>query len=164
MISIPVRAIRIFIIAKIRMIFSQRFPHISNPPKDDICYATQNRQEAVSVLSTDADVVLVLGSQNSSNSQRLREIAEEKGIQAYLIDDATKIESSWFEDAEVVLVTAGASAPEEVVQECLQWLHTHCGAIVEEESIREERVLFPLPKALRGLQASATSEVSETAD
>lgn len=129
----------------------ERFPHIANPPKEDICYATQNRQEAVRVLASKVDLVLVLGSQNSSNSQRLREIATEYNIGGYLIDGAQDIDRTWFDGVERVLVTAGASAPENVVQGCLDWLKSEFNADIEEASIREEKVLFPLPKALRAL-------------
>ena len=129
----------------------ERFPKISAPPKDDICYATQNRQEAVSRLSEDADLVLVLGSQNSSNSQRLAELARERGIPAHLIDGTGDIDSAWFKDVETVLVTAGASAPEVVVEECLDWLRDNFNATVEPRSIREESVSFPLPKELRSV-------------
>src|SRR6185295_15253083 len=117
--------------------------------KEDICYATQNRQEAVRMLSRDADVVLVLGSQNSSNSQRLAELAEETGRSAYLIDGAEDINLAWFKPDDTVLVTAGASAPEHVVEECVKFLQEHFDAAVEARSIREEEVYFPLPKELR---------------
>lgn len=128
-----------------------RFPQIANPPKDDICYATQNRQEAIYVLARGADLVLVLGSQNSSNSQRLKEIAQENGVPARLIDGADDIDPSWFEGVETVLITAGASAPESVVQECVHYLQSRFGASVESRSIREEDVHFPLPRELRML-------------
>lgn len=127
----------------------ERFPQIVGPPKDDICYATQNRQEAVRQLAEDADIVLVLGSQNSSNSQRLAELAGESEISAYLIDDTNEIDSSWFTGDETVLITAGASAPESVVQDCVTWLTSRYNATVEEKTIREEQVYFPLPKQLR---------------
>ncbi len=127
----------------------ERFPHIVGPPKDDICYATQNRQEAVRLLSEGADMVIVLGSQNSSNSQRLAELAREQGIPAHLIDGANEIEPAWFQGHETVLITAGASAPERVVQDCITWLRERYGATVEERTIREEEVYFPLPKELR---------------
>jgi 4-hydroxy-3-methylbut-2-enyl diphosphate reductase len=130
-----------------------RFPQIVGPPKDDICYATQNRQEAISVLSREADVVLVLGSQNSSNSQRLRELAEERGIAAHLIDGAKDIDPSWFHGHETVVVTAGASAPESVVQDCVNLLKNRYNAAVETRSIRTEEVYFPLPTGLRNLTA-----------
>jgi len=129
----------------------QRFPHIAAPPKDDICYATQNRQEAVSILAREADVALVLGSQNSSNSQRLAELARERGIPAYLVDGPADLNPAWFVNAGTVLVTAGASAPEQVVEQCLDWLRNRFGAIVEPRSIREESVSFPLPRELRGI-------------
>ncbi|NDA56752.1 MAG: 4-hydroxy-3-methylbut-2-enyl diphosphate reductase, partial [Betaproteobacteria bacterium] len=92
----------------------ERFPQIVGPPKDDICYATQNRQEAVRLLSEGADIVLVLGSQNSSNSQRLAELARDNGIRAFLIDGANEIDPAWFTGEETVVITAGASAPESV--------------------------------------------------
>jgi 4-hydroxy-3-methylbut-2-enyl diphosphate reductase len=126
-----------------------RFPEIESPPKDDICYATQNRQEAVRLLSDEADVVLVLGSQNSSNSQRLKELALERGIPAYLIDGAKYIDLAWFRGDERVLITAGASAPESVVKECIEFLQAKFGATVESRTIREEEVHFPLPRELR---------------
>ena len=127
----------------------QRFPQIANPPKEDICYATQNRQEAVRQLSQNCDAVLVLGSQNSSNSQRLAELARENGVPAYLIDCAADILPEWFEGDETVLVTAGASAPELVVEDCLEYLRQRYGAQVETRVIREEDVHFPLPRELR---------------
>lgn len=132
-----------------------RFPQIANPPKDDICYATQNRQEAVHLLAREADLVLVLGSQNSSNSQRLKELARESGVQARLIDGAQDIDASWFEGVETVLITAGASAPESVVQECIAYLKDRFNATVESRTIREEDVHFPLPRELRQLTPSA---------
>jgi 4-hydroxy-3-methylbut-2-enyl diphosphate reductase len=129
----------------------ERFPSIAAPPKDDICYATQNRQEAVSLLSQGADLVLVVGSQNSSNSQRLAELAKERGTAAHLIDGTSDIDPAWFQGANTVLVTAGASAPEVVVEECLDWLRDRFGATVEPRSIREESVSFPLPRELRNV-------------
>jgi 4-hydroxy-3-methylbut-2-enyl diphosphate reductase len=129
----------------------QRFPQIVGPPKEDICYATQNRQEAVRELAREADVVLVLGSQNSSNSQRLRELAEEDGRRAYLIDSPDDLPPDCFRGAETVLVTAGASAPESIVGQCLEYLEDRYGATVQLRSIRREEVHFPLPKELRKL-------------
>jgi 4-hydroxy-3-methylbut-2-en-1-yl diphosphate reductase len=141
----------------------KKFPKIANPPKDDICYATQNRQEAVRELAKAADVVLVLGSQNSSNSKRLGEIARSLGPKSYLIDGVAEIRESWFEGARTVLITAGASAPEDVVQEVIAFLHNRFGATIEEEHVREENVHFPLPKSLRELlPATATAEVDES--
>lgn len=131
-----------------------RFPQIVGPPKDDICYATQNRQEAVRLLSADADIVLVLGSKNSSNSQRLAELARESGISAHLIDGADEIDPGWFKGTETVVITAGASAPEKVVQDCVRWLRERYNADVEERTIREEEVYFPLPKELRSAVAA----------
>ena len=133
------------IIARLRA----RFPHIANPPKDDICYATQNRQEAVRLLACEADVVLVLGSQNSSNSRRLAELVHESGGRAYLIDGAAEIQPEWFKGDETVVVTAGASAPEAVVEECLDFLKDRYQADVEARIVREEDVYFPLPRELR---------------
>jgi 4-hydroxy-3-methylbut-2-enyl diphosphate reductase len=130
-----------------------RYVHLVNPPKEDICYATQNRQEAVRKIAGDADLCFVLGSQNSSNSQRLRELAEEFGTHAHLIDGVADIDAAWLENVETVLVTAGASAPEVVVNECLDWLVENYNATVEPVVIREEHVSFPLPKKLRQLQA-----------
>jgi 4-hydroxy-3-methylbut-2-enyl diphosphate reductase len=135
----------------------RKFPRIANPPKDDICYATQNRQEAVRELAAQADLVLVLGSQNSSNSRRLAEIANGLGRPAYLIDGVSEIRDEWFRDATLVLITAGASAPEEVVQECVDYLQRNFGASIREETIREESVHFPLPRSLRELLPSGTS-------
>ncbi len=128
-----------------------RFPQIANPPKDDICYATQNRQEAIHLLAREADLVLVLGSQNSSNSQRLKELAQESGVPARLIDGAQDIDATWFDGVRTVLITAGASAPESVVQECISYLQDRFAATVESRSIREEDVHFPLPRELRQL-------------
>ena len=131
----------------------ERFPWIEGPPREDICYATQNRQEAVRLLATEADVVLVLGSQNSSNSQRLRELAEESGRSAYLIDGPADIQESWFQGVASVLVTAGASAPESVVQQCLDFLSERFAATVEVRTIRKEEVHFALPRELRHVVA-----------
>jgi 4-hydroxy-3-methylbut-2-enyl diphosphate reductase len=126
-----------------------RFPQIVGPPKEDICYATQNRQEAVRQLAAGSDLVLVLGSQNSSNSQRLAELARESGVPAYLIDGAAEIDTVWFTGNETVLVTAGASAPESVVEECVEFLKQRFNATVEARSVRQEEVYFPLPRELR---------------
>ncbi len=126
-----------------------RFPAIVGPAKDDICYATQNRQEAVRLLAEEADVVLVLGSQNSSNSLRLAEIARNLGKAAYLIDHVGEVQLEWFDGKESVLITAGASAPEDVVQECVEYFATNFGAVVDSRTVREEHVTFPPPKELR---------------
>jgi 4-hydroxy-3-methylbut-2-enyl diphosphate reductase len=128
-----------------------KYPQIVGPAKSDICYATQNRQEAVKDLSAEARVVLVLGSKNSSNSNRLADIGRQGGRSAYLIDTARDIRDDWFRPSDVVLVTAGASAPEENVQEVVEYLRTRFGATVETRTVREEHVNFPLPKELRNL-------------
>jgi 4-hydroxy-3-methylbut-2-enyl diphosphate reductase len=127
----------------------RRFPQVLGPSKDDICYATQNRQEAVKELVPEADAVLVLGSQNSSNSKRLEEIARACGKPAYLIDGVKDLEEGWFTGSETLLVTAGASAPEDVVEECIEYLQRRYGATVESRTVREEHVSFPLPRELR---------------
>ena len=132
----------------------RRYPGIASPPKDDICYATTNRQEAVSVLAKHADVVIVLGSQNSSNSQRLREIGQALCGRAYLVDGIHELPLDEFHGDETVVITAGASAPEVVVEECLDTLVKRFHATVEHPVVREEHVYFPLPKELRALQAA----------
>jgi 4-hydroxy-3-methylbut-2-enyl diphosphate reductase len=132
----------------------KRFPNIESPPKGDICYATQNRQDAVRTLSPDVDVVVVLGSQNSSNSARLRELAAEQGKRAFLVDGPQDLTRDDFRDDDTVLVTAGASAPESVVQETIEWLQREFEATVETATVREESVSFPLPKPLRALGAA----------
>ena len=135
----------------------ERFPNIESPPKDDICYATQNRQEAVRILSEQADTIVVLGSQNSSNSQRLRELGAENGKQAFLVDGPQDLDVNDFEKGQSVLITAGASAPESVVQETIDWLVQRFNATVETATIREESVQFPLPKPLRSFAAEMKS-------
>ncbi|MCY2974176.1 MAG: 4-hydroxy-3-methylbut-2-enyl diphosphate reductase [Planctomycetota bacterium] len=126
-----------------------RFPWILGPHKEDICYATQNRQEAVKLLCQASDLVLVLGSQNSSNSQRLCELAKEFGKPAYLIDGPDDLKTEWFFQDQKVFITAGASAPESVVQSTIHWLQSHYSATLREDIVRKEEVHFPLPKALR---------------
>ncbi len=135
--------------ARIIGALKKRFPHIEGPKKDDICYATQNRQEAVRELVPEVDLVIVLGSQNSSNSQRLRELAEARGTRAFLVDGASDLKREWFEGVENVLVTAGASAPEEVVDECLAYLKNEFSASIVNRVVREEDESFPLPRELR---------------
>ncbi len=125
------------------------FPLITAPPKADICYATQNRQEAVAVLAEEVDLTLVLGSQNSSNSQRLAELSRERGVSSHLIDGPQDIDAAWFEGVKTVLVTAGASAPEVVVDAVLDLLRKQFSATVEPRTLREEDVSFPLPRELR---------------
>lgn len=129
----------------------RRFPGIVGPSKDDICYATQNRQEAVTDLVPEADVVVVLGSKNSSNSNRLAEIARQAGKPAHLIDTVKELDDGWFRPTDTVLMTAGASAPEEHVEACVSYLKATFGAEVEPRVVREEHVSFPLPRELRVL-------------
>lgn len=127
----------------------EKFPSIQGPRKDDICYATQNRQDAVKDLAGRCEVVLVVGSPNSSNSNRLRELAERMDCRAYLIDNATEMDRNWFDGIQSVGVTAGASAPEILIQEVLQQLQDWGGDLPSELSGIEENVTFSLPKALR---------------
>lgn len=126
-----------------------RFPNIQGPRKDDICYATQNRQDAVRALSRDADVVIVVGSINSSNSNRLRELAEQIGVSGYLVDQPEQIETHWFEGVDVVGVTAGASAPEVLVKQVVDRIKELGGKVVNEASGPIENVSFSLPIELR---------------
>ena len=132
----------------------KKYPRIVGPSKDDICYATQNRQEAVRDLVPEADVVLVLGSRNSSNSQRLAELAGAAGKPAHLIDRVTELQDDWFQPTDTVLITAGASAPEDHVQDCVDHLRRKFGAEVESRIVREEHVNFPLPRELRVVSTS----------
>ncbi len=126
-----------------------RFPSIQGPRKDDICYATQNRQDAVKSLAEQSDVVLVVGSTNSSNSNRLRELAERCGARAYLVDDATQIDPAWLQGASGVGITAGASAPEVLVEDVVSTLKELGVRAVSNLDGREENITFSLPKALR---------------
>jgi 4-hydroxy-3-methylbut-2-enyl diphosphate reductase len=126
-----------------------RYPGIDAPAKEDICYATTNRQEAVSQLAQDADVVIVLGSQNSSNSRRLMEMGASFGPKAFLVDGMSELPVDSFTGDETILITAGASAPEVVVQECIDQLVERFDAEVEVVTVREEHVSFPLPRELR---------------
>lgn len=128
----------------------ERYPQIEGPRKDDICYATQNRQDAVRELVENCEVVLVVGSKASSNSNRLRELAEQAGVPAYLIDTAEDIDPAWFGDCRRVGVTAGASAPEILVQQVIERLKLECDATLEErEPTVVENMIFPIPVALR---------------
>jgi 4-hydroxy-3-methylbut-2-enyl diphosphate reductase len=125
-----------------------RFPAISGPKKDDICYATQNRQDAVKQLTETAEVVLVVGSKNSSNSNRLREVAALRGIPAYLVDEANDIDPAWFAGKRRIGVTAGASAPAALIAEVVAHLQELTSATVRELAGAEEKTVFPLPKGL----------------
>jgi 4-hydroxy-3-methylbut-2-enyl diphosphate reductase len=136
-------------------VLRRRFPQIEGPSRDDICYATQNRQEAVREVMPEADLVIVLGSQNSSNSRRLAELARTSGKLAYLVDSIHEVPRDVFREVETVLITAGASAPEEVVQESVAYLRDHFAATVETRTTREEHVSFPLPRELRVLTSSS---------
>ncbi len=133
-------------------ILRERFPHLQNPPSDDICYATQNRQLAVKKIGLDADLVIVVGSANSSNSVRLVEVALEHGAKAaYRVDFAREIDETWFHDVTTVGVTSGASVPENLVQDVLQLLADYGFDTVEEVVTAEEDLIFSLPKELRKL-------------
>ena len=125
-----------------------RFPAIVGPRRDDICYATQNRQDAVKTLARQADVVLVVGSPNSSNSNRLREVAENQGVPAYMVDSAEDLRADWLEGVATVGVTAGASAPEVLVRSVVEKLRLLGADGVDELTGVDEKVMFPLPKGL----------------
>ena len=127
----------------------EKFPHIAGPRKDDICYATQSRQDAVRELAKHVDVLLVLGSTNSSNSNRLRELAEKQGVAAYLIDGVDDIQSEWLDSAAAVGVTAGASAPEVLVQQVIAKLENSYDAHIIQNEGQTENVSFQLPRELR---------------
>ena len=126
-----------------------KFPDISGPRHDDICYATQNRQDAVKELAGQVDLVLVVGSENSSNSNRLRELAQKQGIDAYLVDGADDVRAEWLSGIDAVGVTAGASAPESLVQGVIDSLRQSGGEYLEELSGKPETIEFALPKELR---------------
>jgi len=127
----------------------KRFPKIEGPKKDDICYATQNRQEAVKELATKCDLVLVVGSTNSSNSNRLREVSEKLGTPAYLIDNETEISREWLNNVNTIGISAGASAPDILVKQVIEKLKEWGVTSVKENTGKEENVMFPLPKALQ---------------
>jgi 4-hydroxy-3-methylbut-2-enyl diphosphate reductase len=125
-----------------------RFPDIIGPKKDDICYATQNRQDAVKALAAQCDLVIVVGSPNSSNSNRLREVAQNLGVESYMVDNAGELKPEWLVGKTRVGVTAGASAPDVLVQEVIARLKSLGAASVEELNGASENVVFPLPKGL----------------
>ena len=140
--------------AKVIDALRKRFPNITGPRKDDICYATQNRQDAVKGLADECDLMLVVGSVNSSNSNRLAELAKRKGTMAYLIDSKDDIQPKWLENRRVIGVTAGASAPEELVQDVVKQLQ-QLGASAPEESLgTPENITFSLPQGLRWVEAN----------
>ncbi len=130
----------------------RKYPHCEAPPKEDICYATTNRQQAVRELAPRADLTLVVGSKNSSNSVRLTEISRNVGTPGRLVDDASELQDAWFENIRTVLVTAGASAPEDLVQQLVQTLLTRFGGSVEEVDLIHEDMQFALPIQLRVLK------------
>jgi 4-hydroxy-3-methylbut-2-enyl diphosphate reductase len=136
--------------AEIVAAMQRRFPSMAAPHKEDICYATTNRQEAVKSVAAKSDVLLVLGSANSSNSVRLAEVARRSGAEAYLIDDADGLDLAWLAGASVVGVTAGASAPEVLVQGVIARLAESFEVIVEEVDAERETVSFKLPRVLAG--------------
>ena len=127
----------------------QRFPNIHAPKKEDICYATSNRQTAVKALAEQSDVVLVIGSKNSSNSNRLREVAERCHAKAYLIDDERDIDLAWLQDNPRIGITAGASAPEDLVNQVIQYLQAQQHSHVQTLKVTDEHMVFSLPKILR---------------
>jgi len=142
-------------------VLRRRFPNLITPTADDICFATQNRQTAVKLLAEDADLVLVLGSANSSNSRRLREVAEGGGAKAFLIDDASEIDPAWLDGVECVAITAGASAPEYLVQQVVDYFRVRGVEQVEEVMAVEEKVTFLLPLELsREVSARGLTQLS----
>ena len=134
-----------------------RFPGLKAPVKEDICYATQNRQDAVKDLIHRCDRLVVVGSQSSSNSNRLREMADKAGIPGYLVDGPEHLHREWFDGAKTVGVTAGASAPEMLVQGVIAQLREWGGEVVEELKGREEHVIFALPRALREVTSGSAA-------
>ena len=134
---------------KVIQALRKRYPDIKGPYREDICYATQNRQDAVRELAVKADVVLVVGSPNSSNSNRLRELAEQQGVSGYLLDGPEQIQRGWLEGKNIIGVTAGASAPEVLVQQVIDRLKEWGAASVDERAGREETITFVLPRELR---------------
>jgi len=135
--------------AKVIDALREQFPQIQGPRKNDICYATQNRQDAVKQLAAECEVLLVVGSPNSSNSNRLRELGERMGAKAYLVDNASEIRGEWLQGIHSVGVTAGASAPEVLVKEVVQCLVDQGGQAPQEVQGTEENVVFSLPQELR---------------
>jgi 4-hydroxy-3-methylbut-2-enyl diphosphate reductase len=140
--------------AEIVAALRRRFPALATPRKEDICYATQNRQDAVKTLLSRCDVLIVVGSRSSSNSNRLRELAERHGVPGYLVDGPEELHREWLEGKQIVGVTAGASAPELLVQKVIERLRVWGGEVAEEVAGREERVIFALPRELRRQSSS----------
>jgi 4-hydroxy-3-methylbut-2-enyl diphosphate reductase len=132
-------------------VLRRRFPHIQAPPREDICYATQNRQEAVKEMAREADVILVIGSDNSSNSRRLVEVSVAVGTPAYLIDDERDIDPAWLRGAQTVGVTAGASAPESLVQRVVRYLEANGAGEIRHVDTASEHLKFSLPVPVRAV-------------
>ena len=130
-------------------VLRERYPDLQPPPREDICYATQNRQDAVKAIVPKADVVLVIGSRNSSNSNRLAEVARERGVPGYLVDDASEVDDAWLDGAETVGLTSGASAPDHLVASMLEYLAARGFDTVEQVAVAEEGVRFSLPAGVR---------------
>jgi 4-hydroxy-3-methylbut-2-enyl diphosphate reductase len=126
----------------------RRFPNVAEPKKGDICYATTNRQQAVKFMAPQVDLLIVVGSPSSSNSSRLREVAEKNGVESYMVDDASQIDPAWIEGKRRIGVTAGASAPEVLVQQLIERLRALGASAVRELDGVTENVTFPLPKGL----------------
>ena len=126
-----------------------KYPQIQGPRKDDICYATQNRQDAINTLSKSCDIIIVVGSPNSSNSNRLKELATKNNVIAYLVDNANELEKNWFDEAKTIGISAGASAPELLVEEVISKIQDWFGAELSSDSGPKENIVFQLPKELR---------------
>lgn len=139
----------------------QRFPNIESPAKEDICFATTNRQEALQSVLSSADVLIVVGSQNSSNSRRLLETGLSRGVPGYLVDGVDDLRLEWFAGIKTVGLTAGASAPEASVTACLNYLRQHFNATVTEVVLREETGSFALPRELQTLRVDSPSRVTD---
>jgi 4-hydroxy-3-methylbut-2-en-1-yl diphosphate reductase len=137
-------------------VLRERFPRLEGPPREDICYATQNRQDAVKQIAQRADVLLVIGSKNSSNSNRLVEVSRERGTPAYLVDDESEVDRGWLEGADVVGLTSGASAPEHLVDQMLGFLDGLGFGRVEQVTVAEEGVRFSLPAGVRPIPVTPT--------
>ena len=144
--------------SQIVRVLQERYPTLEGPPREDICYATQNRQDAVKELVPQVDVLLVIGSKNSSNSNRLAEVAQERGVPGYLVDDETEVDPAWLEGATIVGLTSGASAPEHLIEQMLAWLAARGFEDVEQVSVAEEGVRFSLPAGVRQVPLRAVDE------
>jgi 4-hydroxy-3-methylbut-2-en-1-yl diphosphate reductase len=141
----------------------KKYPDIHSPKREDICYATTNRQQAVMELAPRSDLVLVVGSRNSSNSLRLVEIAENRGVKGYLVDDVSEINHDWLKGVNTMLLTAGASAPEDLVQSIIKLLQDRYGATVEDAHVTEEDMHFELPYSLRKLEEEHAVQLTVSA-